>query len=244
MDTKDKSPNYFVRTLIVGLSLFISWMIGYNFISVDPIGEIGTGLISLLAFLMVIILSEAFDNFSVGKVISLNRENSKKEKDVSSLKSENSELRKQIINIATTVNQNQSSTNIFGMPDDLMQKLYVASASEDEVQEKQSSEDNQEIEEKSVRRRLSRDKLEDLSLNKFIDDNNYGLASLIRDAKLVTQFHGIDAITNEQPIYDGYLRDEGKEIFIEVRPSSMSTILWRERLYMMINKIFLYNKSS
>jgi hypothetical protein len=62
METPTK-PNYFVRILIVILGILIVGMITYNFFLTDPRGEINTGLVTLIAILVVIVLSESFDNF-------------------------------------------------------------------------------------------------------------------------------------------------------------------------------------
>ena len=64
----------------------------------------------------------------------------------------------------------------------------------------------------------------------------------MQEAKLVTQFSGIDAVSNIQPIYDGYINTGESEIFIEIKASRVSSIMMRERVYLMLNKIFLYNK--
>ena len=243
MSEEKNPPNNFVRFMIVCLSVFIAWMIGFNFISVDPIGEIGQGLIALLVLLVFIVLSESFDNFSVDKLISITRDRNKQKEKANELKRENVELRNQIINIATTLNQNQSSTNIIGMPDNIISKFYVQKASQEEVEEKEKEDETREEEKpRAVRKRINRKVYENLVFNKFIEKNDLGLASLIRDAKLVTQFHGIDAITNMQPVYDGYINNDGKEIFILVRPSLTASIMWQERMYLLLNKIYLYNK--
>ena len=75
---KEKETNYFVRTLIVLLCIGISFLIAYNFLYTCPKGEITGGLITLIIFLLVLVLAESFDNFSVGKLLSIKREIAKK----------------------------------------------------------------------------------------------------------------------------------------------------------------------
>lgn len=234
-----KTPNNFVRSLVVLLCILLAGMLAYNFFLTEPLGEINTGLISLIGILVVIVLSESFDSFSVGKIIAISRENKKKEMAINRLTGENDELRKQIINVVTSVNQNQSSTNIFGLPEDV-KKFIVQRASDEEILEKESEESSVDAQAREVRRRPDFKMIEEVTLNKFLLNRNLEKFSLIKDAKLVTQFHGIDSVSNIQPIFDGYINTGEEEVFIEVRPSFTHAMMWRERVYVMLNKIHLY----
>jgi len=241
MEKKEtESPNYFVRSLIVLMCVLTAGMIIYNFFFTEPRGEVNAGLITLVAILVVIVLSESFDNFSVGKIIAISRENKKKGTAINRLSGENEELRKQIINIATSVNQSQSSTNIFGFPEDGIKKFIVQRASEEELQERETEESSAADQARAIRRRPDFRKIEELAMNKFLTARKLDEYSLIKEAKLVTQFHGIDSVSNTQPIYDGYLNTGEEEVFIEVRPSFSHIMMWRERVYVMLNKIHLY----
>ena len=57
----------------------VKYFIIFKFFYNEPISDISAGLIILIAFLLILALSESFDNFSIGKVISLSREVKKKE---------------------------------------------------------------------------------------------------------------------------------------------------------------------
>ncbi|MGN5096099.1 hypothetical protein [Aeromonas sp. 61P] len=70
----ENKVNVFVRVLIVGLIGFIIWLVTYSFIFVEPKGTISTGITTLIVLLIVIALSESFDNFSVGKIFTMSRE--------------------------------------------------------------------------------------------------------------------------------------------------------------------------
>jgi len=239
----DKKSNNFVRALIVGLSGFIVWIVAYSFLSLEPKGSISTGIITLIILLVVIVLSESFDNFSVGKMLTMSREIKSKDTSISKLSSENTELRRELVNVVTSINQNQSSTNIIGFPDDLAKKMGVEKATDDEITKKRS-EENEETSGRSrpVRKRVNHQKLEEIAFSKFLENRNLTDYDLIQEAKLVTQFSGIDAVSNIQPIYDGYINTGESEIFIEVKVSRVSSLMMRERVYLMLNKIYLYNK--
>ncbi|HGY0697320.1 TPA: hypothetical protein ACNUSR_000865 [Vibrio cholerae] len=240
----DKKVNYFVRCLIVGLAAFIVWIISYSLLSPDSKGAISAGMITLVILLVVIVLSETFDQFSVGKIFSLSKEVAKKNGSIVRLKNENTELRKELVNVVTSINQHQTSTNIIGVsPADIAKAIGVEKATPDEITEKRT-EEIEEIPERvrPIRRIIDHRKLEEIVFNNFLKTRNLTNLDLIREAKLVTQFSGIDAISNTQPIYDGYINTGESEIFIEIKIARASTIMIRERVYLMLNKIYLYNK--
>lgn len=113
MDNSEKKST-FVRVLIILLSLMLVGMISFNFYFTEPKGEISSGAITLILILTVLVLSESFDNFSVGKLVSISREAKKKEAEVKELEQKNSSLLNQLISISNTQSQQQNHTNVYG----------------------------------------------------------------------------------------------------------------------------------
>ena len=109
-----KKTNYFVRVLIVMFIIGLSFMIGYNFIAVEPIGTIKNGIFILLAIVLVLVLAESFDNFSIGKLISITREVEIKTVENKKLEQKNSELISQIISITNIQTQKNQTTTVLG----------------------------------------------------------------------------------------------------------------------------------
>lgn len=79
---------------------------------VEPIGAIKDG--NLIIIFLILILSESFDSFSIGKIISISRKLKEKNDEVEKLESKNSQLLSQVISLTTNQNQVQSSKQIFG----------------------------------------------------------------------------------------------------------------------------------
>ena len=69
-------------------------------------------------------------------------------------------------------------------------------------------------------------------------------SNVITEAKLTTQFHGIDPVSNIQPIYDAYYRDDDHEVFVEFRPNRSIPFMYRDRLYVMLSKISHYKTTK
>jgi hypothetical protein len=80
--------NWFVRSLLIGVALLLVSMIVYAFFVVEPRGEISAGLITLVVLLIVVVLSEAFDNFSIGQLLELSRENRRKDEVIARMREE------------------------------------------------------------------------------------------------------------------------------------------------------------
>ena len=241
MDTTTPRSNWFVRLLIVVFCGFLSTLVVYRYFYVDPKAEISTGLLVLLAFILVLILSELFDNFSLGKLVTMSRVIKEKEAQTSELKKENIELRTQLITISTSVSQRQTSTNIFGLPEGMVELLTVKKAPADEVAAKQSEETSPATAlPTAYERQFDRAKAETFAVKKFVATNNLQAFNLIEDAKLSSQFSGIDPITDVTPLFDAYINASASEIFVEARLVQFASLTFRDRLYVMLNKVNHY----
>lgn len=236
--------NWFVRVLIVAFCGFLGTLVVYRFFYVDPKAEISAGLLVILAFILVLVLSELFDNFSIGELVTVSRELKRKEAEATSLKEENVELRGHIVAISTNISQKQSSTNIVGLPTNLADMLTVRKAAPEEIETKNIEEQPAAPTDAEVparpERTFDRAKAEDLAINRFVTVNSLQAFNVIRDAKLSTQFSGIDPITDTTPIFDGYLNTSDSEVFVEVRPTSYASMMFRDRLYVMLTKLHHY----
>lgn len=237
--------NWFVRGLIIALCIFLSAGILYRFIFITPVGDLSPGVLVVLALLVILVLSESFNNFSLGSLLSMSKEVTAKKTQVYELKAENSELRSQVISIATNVSQRQTSTNILGLPQDLARMFTVTAAGEAEVQEKQAEEQAPVQEHPTHRpapRRLDRRKLEQFGIDRFLKTNELDQFPVVREAKLTAQMVIVDPVSTSSPIFDAYITSLEAEIFIEVQLDFRFGILplFRDRLYVMLTKLSHY----
>ncbi|MBI9036386.1 MAG: hypothetical protein JEZ03_18140 [Bacteroidales bacterium] len=235
----NKEGSTFVRVMISIFCLILAAMVLFNYVWVEPKGELNNGIIILLFLLLILVLAESFDNFSLGKLISVSREAKKKEKEVSTLEKKNSDLLSQLISITSNNSQHQSHTNVYG---DYHAPPTVAKASEEEVEENKSSEQPPTNAEASTPVRISYNwrEAEKVSLSKYLITKKIHQSNVITEAKLTTQFHGVDPVSNIQPIYDAYYRDGDNEVFVEFRPNRGMPFVFRDRLYVMLSKISHY----
>ncbi|BBN81470.1 hypothetical protein PA25_14550 [Pseudoalteromonas sp. A25] len=238
MENTEKKTNWFVRCMIVAFCVLIAAMITFSYFYIEPKGEINSGVITLLSLLLVLVLSESFDNFSIGKLASISREVKKKGQEVQKLEKDKADLLSQLITISNTQNQSQQHTNVYG-DYHASKAATVERATEQEVQARETDEEESN---KSSQREYRTDwrKIETMAMEKYIAKKGIHSSNVIPEAKLVTQFHGIDPVSNHQPIFDGYYKDDDKEIFVEFRPNRGMHLMMRDRIYMMLSKLNHY----
>lgn len=237
-----KAANWFVRVLIIAFCGFLSSLVVYRFFYIDPRADLSVGVITLLAFVLVLILSELFDNFSVGKIVSMSRVIKEKDGQTNELKRENLELRGQVLAVVTSISQKQTSNNIFGLPANIADLLMIKPAAPEEVEakKKEESPSTQTTSEAAPGRRVDGSKVEAYGVTRFVTNNNLQAFNVIREAKLSTELSGIDPVTNVTPIFDAYINASDSEIFVEVKATRYMLPMFRDRLYVMLTKINHY----
>lgn len=234
--------NWYVRTLIAAFCVLLVAMIAYRFAWIEPKGEISAGIVTLLCLLLVLVLAESFDSFSIGKLLSVSREAKKKEMEVEKLEKQNAQLLSQLISVSNSQSQNQSHTNVYG---DYHAAPTVRRASEEEVRAKQTAEAAPvQPPAEPARARINWGKAEELGLKKYLQLRSVHPSNVIVSAKMTNQFQGIDPISNQQIIFDGYLKEQEHETFVELRPATFFNPLFRDRLYVMLSKVNHYRSAK
>lgn len=245
-----KKPNWFVRILIVGLCLFIGWIIYTSFCWSIPTATISTGLIVLVAFLTVLVLSEAFDNFSIGKLLSVGRKLNEKETENKELKRENVELRNQIVNVSSNLTQKQSNANYF-FADEVAKMFNIKKADEQEIKQKETDETSETSSTTTTTTTTKRETtgsryvpfrhFEEYAFKAYSALEGISAYNVIRNAKFGQQFQDIDPISTHSPIFDGYINTPDAEIFIELRQTQrVFGGMQRDSLYYLLSKIHYY----
>ena len=244
MAADSKTTNHFVRFLLGLLCIIVAGMVLFRFFRVEPIGEITTGLLILLGLLVVLVLSESFDNFSVGKLVAISRDVRKKEIEIDKLEKQNASLLSQLLTISNSQSQRQSSTTVQG--DYYATAPVVQKATDAEVEEKQSSESRAlaaTATEAPVPARMDWARAESMALEKLLRLRNIHPSNVITEAKL-SFLQGFDPISNIQPIFDGYIKESDGETFIDMRPERLLSPMYRDRLYVMLSKIHHYRATK
>ena len=202
---------------------------------------ISGSIITLVCLLLILVLSNSFDNFSVGKILTISREANENKEKIKSLEKEKSEILLKLINL--NLQSQSSSTNInIGQQDNKNDITVENLNSEEKAQKaKEIEEDHEDIsKEKTIHKRLDRDKFKNMILRKYfgLSKNN----SILREVKVVEQFQDIDSVSNKPVYFDAYLKEENNEIFINIRKGKLPSIMFHDTLYVQLNKILAYQK--
>ena len=169
---EQRTSNWWVRSQILVLTLLLVAMVGYRFVKSNPPLQIDAGLLIVLALIVVLVLSEAFDSFSVGKLISISRKVDEKEKEVAKLEDQNAKLLSQLINISSHQAQSQSHTNVYG---DYHAAPSVQKATDEEVEENRSQEAATEVPEAQQPEppRVSQRRIEEFAFQRYIASRGF-----------------------------------------------------------------------
>lgn len=236
---ENRKTNWFVRILILLLSLLITVLISYNFFIARPRGEISNGLVTLIMLLIIVVLSEAFDNISFGKILSLNKEMKEKKQEVKELKVEKDGLLNMLVNNISVQTQ---SVGISG--NELKEILTVIKADPDKIEEETKEKEDLQSEQEttSSKKRLDIRKFESCVLNQFIETNNYTGYPFNEQVTFSKSFNNVDPISRISPIFDGYIGTSDAEIFVEVKPRVSKYN--RDYLYLRLSALYHYRKAK
>lgn len=242
--------------MTIMLFFIITGLIYFNFFWALPQWQISTGIIILVSFSIILVLSESFDNLSVAKLISVSRSLKEQETKNKDLNKENLELRNQIISITSNIYTNQSiNSNLFANRNAI--NISVGKADEPERIRKHEQEEKEQdltlststttstttIAKNIVsnkNRIISLHPYEEIALNKFLANEGISHLPIIRDAKFTNQFEQIDPINEYSPVFDGYMKTVDTEIFIEMKFKNRIMGIMRDRIYLMLSKIYYY----
>lgn len=248
---ENKPPNNFVRAMIVGLVLALCAVSFFNFFHRDPPFEISAGFLALVALVVLLALSEVFDSLSFGSILSLRRKVEEEKEIKNELKKENQELRSQLFSF---VSQQQSQVNnTFNVPlESLRGMLGVIPANPTQVAEDleaqippsiakpEEPDDRMRLKQRQARRRIA----ESLAINKYFSSIKVPLSEQILNAEFSSAFHDIDPVMDRSIIFDAYAKTESSERFVEAVSVRQNSVLFWDRLYVMLNKIWLYRQAK
>lgn len=247
--------NYFVRTLVVIFVIALLSMIFISFYLAEPKHQITPGIITVIGFVLVLVLSESFNNLSLGKVLSLSKDIQRKESEKEQVKTENKELRQELFKIISNIQQSQINNTYNAPSDEWLKLLGVVKSREPEQEEAQ--EEQKEVQRamdymvarekarvESKARMEQRGVAEKIGIEKYARSLSIPESEIIRRAEFSQAFDEIDPIMNRRIIFDGYIKGAGQERFIEVRPKAAVSPIFYDRLYMMLNKVYLYRQAK
>lgn len=269
----EKKSNKFTRTLVILLIVFIAVLVLLSSRPCQRFTLTGESVI-LVVLLVILALSEVFDRFQLGNLLTLEQEKKAKEERLREVSAENQQLRAQLTTIVSSSVANHN-TAIFGMPskEQLANLFGTKPAEPDEVDEKEkeelasnapaletaepaaapaseapvaasTSEAQNHRRTEVVNRRRMQSRIETLCLDRYSEMLQVSKYSIASATKFSDAFVNIDPIMEQNIIFDGYYRSPLGEQFIEIFTASRAGSLDMYYLYHMLSKIYYYRNTT
>lgn len=212
------------------LFVFLLVIIFLNLYGVIP--KISSEVIVIILVLTIITFSGSFTSFSIGNIFSMSRELKSAKDEIARLSNYNIALQKTVV----SANQNISINNVSG--------IGITTADEKEIQKKEAEENSEENSETTSKQTKKKNLPNHKEFVDFVEnqiEKIYNFEKINRNIAIQAK-EASDAISGKSCIYDLHIRD--RNYFVEVKgPVQYSTYLFNN-LYLMLNKIFLFNKAN
>lgn len=230
------------KKIIIALIIFITALIIVNFIFSNTKYEITFEIIICLSLLVILALSEMFDNLSIPKVISLSKNVKEVKKENEDLKDANIKLLEQITNI-----KNSNSQNIF-LPNSFS---TISSSNIDDINKNVDNLESGDFETKVVNKDYKvsaserykyRRNLEIFMLKKALDtDNNISSYDIQYDIKLINNKLVDNNIMKNEARFDALKSNLNENIFYEVKITPFM-LDFSYQLHYMLRTLELYKE--
>lgn len=243
------NKNIFTRFLIVFLSLFLATLIIISFLLSEQKFVITGGIIICTALLIIIVLSEMFDSFSIGNLISLKKKLKETDQDLEKSKKENETLRNQLIAQINFITKQSNTQNII-LSSDYEKSLGVEKASDIDEKNKSEQKDEDAIEaERDLsndlrNRRLFFRNFEIYAYDKVITELNIDKTKIFKDMQFKEGMIGFDPIMVKNIRFDGYFVQNDCECFLEIKSQFAAYSPSIFIIYYILNKIYFYKKAT
>jgi hypothetical protein len=245
-------PSWVTRILTVAFLGFLGYLVIVSFYKASPSFAISAGILIILALMTVLVLSEAFNSFSIGKLLTLSREVEISTREKQEIKTDNVELRKALVQLAVNVHQSQVNATINTNGVDLLKALGVVKADKSDEDQEQEVKlptvpaefvalQDREARMKSYRIRSMADAL---AFDKYIEANALPKIDVEREIQFSASFENLDPIMERKIVFDGYMKTPNKEYFFEVRNHRNVTPMFWDRLYVMLSKVLFYREAK
>ena len=233
-----KKLSWWQVLLLILTALLIVGLILVNFLCSENRFVITGSIVTLICLLIVIVLSNSFDSFSIVGIFNLRREVKENREKIDKLEN----LMFQSVNNNLQAQHASNSTNIS------INTLGVQDQTSDDKARIKEDERQQEEEEDKVeatrmpRPRLDREKFAELLLQKYLKQNNLLDKIIKKDVKIADEIQNSDSISNRPITFRAYIKDDDKELFVDTFSSVLSSFMFSDRLYVKVSKVLNYRE--
>lgn len=229
--------------LLAALSIFIMVLIGFSFFAAKPEYNITPAIIILICLLLILALSNSFDNFSIGKLLTISKQAKENKNRAEKLEKEKEELLLKFVNANF---QSQQATSNFFLGNPFVGRISFLKANSDEIsaedrdEERANDKDDVVLDSSLKNKTVNRKKYRSVLLKKYCEINK--INSIDENIKLEWQYQNqnIDPIGTRPMLCHAHYEDNNREIFLRVLGASFSVNMMSYRIYGLLNRINLY----
>jgi len=237
----ERNNNKIVNNLLMS---FISILIVLNFLFSEKSFELTCEIIICLLLLVILCVSESFDNLSIPKLISLSKNIKEVKKENNELKETNVKLLEQIVSIKNSNNQNIYLPNSFStIGSSNINDINKNSEENDSTNEQVELDNSNVISNKRIlaSERHKYRRVFEIFLLKKVLNNEENDSNIQYDVKLINNKPIKDNIMKNEARFDAWKYDGNNNIFYEVKMSPF----WMDypyQLHYMLRTIELYQE--
>lgn len=222
-----------LKNLAILLFIYILIVVTFKLFFIEPKSEITIEILLALGLLVILVLSESFNSFSIGSIISLEREVKEKSERLTQISNENNQLRNHLISMYNISSKNQTQSHSI-----VNNYMHPTRANNEEIeQERNKIEEN-----KSLKERIDNEKIYFDVISNYLKTDQFDKNIKLIDRSVINSVE-FDPISNSSPIYDAYFQHFDQELFIYLIHSRL-IYLHRDKLYTMLTKLYHYRESK
>lgn len=222
-----KKLSWWQVLLLILTALLIVGLILVNFLCSENRFVITGSIVTLICLLIVIVLSNSFDSFSIVGIFNLRREVKENREKIDKLE----KLMFQSVNNNQQAQQSSHNTTyVFGG-----QGVQRMDSADKEEERQQQEEEEKRENSRTPRQRLNREIFDELLLKKY-REKHQPAGNILYDMKISDK----DFISDRPVMFKAYIKDDDKELFIDTFQAGVLSFFYHDRIYVKIGKILNY----
>lgn len=238
----NNKKNWFVRILVILLCCGIGVLIYFSFTKSTQKYVITSGIAVLVAILVVLVLAEIFDSFSVGNLISLNKKYNETKTDLENSKKENESLRNQL-NAQFNFLASQKNVNYNILGHGFEKILGVEKAQEETIKEEKEQEKQRNFQD-YVKQRQRIKNFENYACGQIINEYKITDSKIYREVQFKEPMLWSDPIMDKNMIIDAYFTSNDCEYFVEFKNTTSLYGFYIYQIYYILSKIHFYQSAT
>ncbi len=217
------------RFFFISSILLLSSMVYYKFYYEKPKGELNNGILFLIGFMVLLIIAEYLNHYSVGALVHQQIRIEDKKKIIRQQAKENKRLiKKLLVSYKSNIEIPRAIRPIA--------ELNLATV----VKSNKLYKDDLMMIHPKIQNEVDLEALKSYIISKYFEPQSKSKINLIEKVEIDLPDNTIDPIGNFNPIFDGYYENDTEEFFFTIAFSHITDAYFNNRLYVAISRLYWY----